>query len=149
MCVLRMNVTKNKLYWCHRYLLVQNADSRPDTKYRLQLYQTLRLVYNMSFYSLPSVTQSLFCDPPSWLFALLWNIPGPFLAEIARKIQWIHGVWVNFIDFTWKMFIFRNIYRCKSTILHSLYYSLQRVQISNSSSRNLTPSHTTCDAFMN
>ena len=23
-------------YWCHGYLLVQNADSRPDTKYRLQ-----------------------------------------------------------------------------------------------------------------
>ena len=36
MCVVRINVTKNKLYWCHRYLLVQNADSRPDTKYRLE-----------------------------------------------------------------------------------------------------------------
>ena len=33
---MRINVTKNKLYWCHGYLLVQNADSRPDTKYRLQ-----------------------------------------------------------------------------------------------------------------
>ena len=36
MCVVRINVTKSKLYWCHRYLLVQNADSRPDTKYRLE-----------------------------------------------------------------------------------------------------------------
>ena len=61
---------------------------------------------------------------------------------------------VTFIDFTCKMFIFRNIYRCKSTIFRSLYYSLQRVQILNGSSRNLTPSHTTSvtpsrpDAFM-
>ena len=36
-----------------------------------------------------------------------------------------------------KIFIFRNIYRCKST------------RFSNGSSRNLTPSHTTRDAFMN
>ena len=35
----------------------------------------------MSSYSLPSVTQSLFRDQPSRLFALLWNIPGPFLDE--------------------------------------------------------------------
>ena len=53
------------------------------------------------------------------------------------------------IDFTSKIFIFRNIYRCKSTIFRSPYYSLQRVQIFNGSSRNLTPSHTTRDAFMN
>ena len=36
LCVMRINVTKNKLYWYHRYLLVQNADSRPNTKYRLE-----------------------------------------------------------------------------------------------------------------
>ena len=36
---------------------------------------------NMSSYSLPSVTQSLFRDQPSRLFALLWKIPGPFLDE--------------------------------------------------------------------
>ena len=42
-CVVRITVTKNKLYWCHGYLLVQNADCRlqnaecrPDTKCRLQ-----------------------------------------------------------------------------------------------------------------
>ena len=35
----------------------------------------------MPSYSLPSVTQSLFCNPPSRLFALLWNIPGLFLDE--------------------------------------------------------------------
>ena len=35
----------------------------------------------MSSYSLPSVTQSLFRDQPSRLFALLWKIPGPFLDE--------------------------------------------------------------------
>ena len=29
-----------------------------------------------------------------------------------------------FIDFTCKIFIFRNIYRCKSTIFRSPYYSL-------------------------
>ena len=72
---------------------MQTADRRPDTKYRLQTAEWvqnadreseefLRLVYNnMSSYSLPSVTQSLFCNPPSRLFALLWNIPGPFLDE--------------------------------------------------------------------
>ena len=32
--VVRMSVTKNKLYWCHGYLLVQNADCRPDTECR-------------------------------------------------------------------------------------------------------------------
>ena len=36
MCDVRITVTKNKLYWCHGYLLVQNADCRPDTKRRLQ-----------------------------------------------------------------------------------------------------------------
>ena len=38
LCVLcELKVTKNRLYWCHGYLLIQNADSscRPDTKYRL------------------------------------------------------------------------------------------------------------------
>ena len=71
----------------------QTADCRPDTKYRLQTAEWvqnadkeseefLRLVYNnMSAYSLTSVTQSLFCDQPSRLFALLWNIPGRFLDE--------------------------------------------------------------------
>ena len=72
---------------------MQTADRRPDTKYRLQTSEWiqnadpesdefLRLVYNnMSSYSLPSVTQSLFRDQPSRLFALLWKIPGPFLDE--------------------------------------------------------------------
>ena len=54
-----------------------------------------------------------------------------------------------FIDLTCKIFIFRNIYRCKSTILRSPYYSLQRVQIFNGSSRTSTPSHKTRDAFKN
>ena len=35
MCVVRITLTKNKLYWCHGYLLVQNADCGPDTKCRL------------------------------------------------------------------------------------------------------------------
>ena len=39
----------------------------------------------MSSYSLPSVTQSLFRDQLSRLFALLWNIPG-FLIKIDRNI---------------------------------------------------------------
>ena len=34
---------------------------------------------NMSSYNLPSVTQSLFRDHLSRLFALMWNIPSPFL----------------------------------------------------------------------
>ena len=32
MYVVRITLIKNKLYWCHGYLLVQNADCRPDTK---------------------------------------------------------------------------------------------------------------------
>ena len=35
MCVVWIAVTKNKLYWCHGYLLVQNADCKPDKKFRL------------------------------------------------------------------------------------------------------------------
>ena len=34
---------------------------------------------DMSSYNSPSVTQSLFRDHLSRLFALLWNIPFPFL----------------------------------------------------------------------
>ena len=34
---------------------------------------------NMSSYNLPRVTQSLFRDHLSRLFALSWNIPCPFL----------------------------------------------------------------------
>ena len=72
---------------------MQTADCRPDTKYRLQTAEWVqnadweskeffRLVCdNMSSYNLPSVTQSLFRDQLSRLFALLWNIPGPFLDQ--------------------------------------------------------------------
>ena len=54
------------------------------------------------------------------------------------------------MDFMLRMFIFRNIYRCKSTVFRSPCYSfnIQRFQILSSSSRNLTPSHTTRDALM-
>ena len=34
-CVVRITVTKNKLYWCHGYLLVQNADCRLQTGYKM------------------------------------------------------------------------------------------------------------------
>ena len=40
----------------------------------------------MSSYSLPSVTQSLFRDQLSRLFALFWNIPGHLLIKIDRNI---------------------------------------------------------------
>ena len=98
--------------WCHGYLLVQNEDCRPDkkcrlgTKCRLQTAEWVqnadweskeffRLVCdNMSFYNLPSVTQSLFRgqrkkrlrDDFSRLLALFWNIPGHFLMKINRNI---------------------------------------------------------------
>ena len=35
----------------------------------------------MSSYNLLSVMQWLFRDQISWLFALLWNIPGPFIDQ--------------------------------------------------------------------
>ena len=34
-CVVRITITKSKLYRCHGYLLVQNAERRPDIKCRL------------------------------------------------------------------------------------------------------------------
>ena len=36
MCVVRITVTKNKLYWCHGYLLVQNTDQIQNVDCRLQ-----------------------------------------------------------------------------------------------------------------
>ena len=36
LCVVRITVTKNKLYWCHGYLLVQNADCRLQSGYKMQ-----------------------------------------------------------------------------------------------------------------
>ena len=80
LCVLcaRITVTKNKLYWCHGYLLEQNADCRQDTKWRLgtkcrrqivdwvqnadwESKEFFRLVCDtISYYNLPSVTQTLF-----------------------------------------------------------------------------------------
>ena len=41
---------------------------------------------NMSSYNLPSVTQSLFRDHLSRLFALMWNIPCRFLITIVLNI---------------------------------------------------------------
>ena len=65
---------------------VQNADCRPGTKCRPSTKCRLRIYTvfpserdNMSSYNLPSVTQSLFRDHLSRLFALTWNIPCPFL----------------------------------------------------------------------
>ena len=78
LCVLCVQLTKYNLYWCHGYLLVQNAYCRPDktcrlsTKCRLQTAEWVQnadweskeffrlLCDNMSSYNLPSVTQSLF-----------------------------------------------------------------------------------------
>ena len=39
LCVVQITVTKNKLYWCHRYPLVQNADCRLQTGYKLNIDQ--------------------------------------------------------------------------------------------------------------
>ena len=36
MCVVRITVTKNKLYWCHGYLLVQNVGGRLQSGYKIQ-----------------------------------------------------------------------------------------------------------------
>ena len=58
-------------------------------------------------------------------------------------------MWASVIDFSSKMSIFWNIDRFKSTLFGSSYYSLQRVQIIKGSSRKLTTSYTTRDAFMN
>ena len=54
MCVVRINVTKNKLYWCHGYLLVQNADCRPDTKCGLGTKCRLQSGYKMQTENLKS-----------------------------------------------------------------------------------------------
>ena len=76
---------------------LQAAECRPDTKcrpgtkcrlqtgYKMQT-ENLKCFFslvcdNMSSYNLPSITQSLFRDKLSQLFALLCNIPGPFLDQ--------------------------------------------------------------------
>ena len=70
---------------------VQNADCRLQTGYKMQTADWVqnadwefilffRLIRDiMSSCNFPSVTQSLFRDHLSRLFALLWNIPSPFL----------------------------------------------------------------------
>ena len=68
---------------------MQTADCRPGTKCRLRTgykmhteisYCFFRLIRdNMPAYNVPSVTQSFFHDHLSRLFALLCNIPCPFL----------------------------------------------------------------------
>ena len=79
---------------------LQTAECRPDTKCRLQTAEWVQnadwefkvffclVCDDMSSYNLPSVTQSLFHDQLSWLFVLLWNIPGPFLDQ--------NNSWYNF-----------------------------------------------------
>ena len=45
-----------------------------------------------------------------------------------QKLQQTHMMSVSIIDFTCKMFIFWNIYRCKSTKFCFQYYSLPGVE---------------------
>ena len=52
---------------------------------------------------------------------------------------------VSFINFTCKKFIFQNISSCKSTIFHP--HTIPD-NVFDGSSRNLTPRHTTRDAFI-
>ena len=47
---MRITVTKNKLFWCHGCLLVQNADCRPDTKCRLGTKYRLQTENLKSFF---------------------------------------------------------------------------------------------------
>ena len=54
MCVVRIAVTKNKLCWCHGYLLVKNADCRPDTKCRRGAKCRLQIGYKMQTEDLKS-----------------------------------------------------------------------------------------------
>ena len=60
-----------------------------QTRYKMQtenLYCFPSERDNMSSYNLPSVTQSLFRDHLSRLFALMWNIPCRFLITIVLNI---------------------------------------------------------------
>ena len=45
----------------------------------------------MSSYNLPSVTQSLFSDHLSRLFAILWNIPCPFPDHIISSLHIVYS----------------------------------------------------------
>ena len=109
MCVVRITVTKNKVYWCHGYLWVQNEDCRPDTKCRLDTecrLQTAEWVQNtdweskeffrlacnnMSSYNLPSITQSLFRAQRKsdcvTIFHGYLHYSGIFLAHFLMKID--------------------------------------------------------------
>ena len=61
---------------------IQNVDCRMQSGYKMQIenQQSFFVWYVITCHLtyLPSVAQSLFRDQLSRLFALLWNIPGPF-----------------------------------------------------------------------
>ena len=85
LCVVRITVTKNKLYWCHGYLLVQNADCRPDTKCTLRIY--ILVCNNMSSYNLPSVNHAIAL--PRSAFTIICTIveySWPFLDQNPSNI---------------------------------------------------------------
>ena len=63
---------------------VQNAEYKLHTGHKMQTENLFLFFFglirdNMSSHNLLSVTKSFFCDHLSRLFALLWNIPRPFL----------------------------------------------------------------------
>ena len=108
---------------------------RPDTKCRQQTAEWVqnadweskeffRLVCdNMSSYNLPSVTQSLFRDQLSRLFALLWNIPGPFLYENRSKCNFKPSYSLLTLRASWFVWCLCRIYqrnksrcRCKCDV---------------------------------
>ena len=62
MCVVRITVTKNNLYWYHGYLLVQNADRIQNVDCRLQIGYKMQTENLKSFFVWSVIT----CHPATY-----------------------------------------------------------------------------------
>ena len=90
---------------------VQNVDCRLGTKCRLRIWSVFFSLVcdNISSYNLPSVTQSLFRDKLSRLFALLYNIPGPFLDQNRSYYNFMSSYSLLTLRLSWFLWC---LYRC-------------------------------------
>ena len=75
--------------------------------------RTLR-VFSSGILNLPSVTQSLFRDQLSRLFALLWNIPGPLLDQDRSQYNFKPSHSLLTLRASWLVWCLYRFYQRKS-----------------------------------
>ena len=92
---MRINVTKNKLYWCHGYLLVQNADSRLQTGYKIQTADCREQSgYKMQC---PCMTTSIIIKVTR--VPACEHLSGLHLVVMVLRAQWPLGTIAQFFHF--------------------------------------------------